>query len=306
MRDLIEAKLRESNSDWRVLTDDEIRFLMDHAPLSYTTKQRMQEFVNDRLWKLESDPLQNPGLSRSNPGQSNLPPGLELAHGRVRATSKEGRELLHRAVKERKQEAPGACVVCSKFKEKVESGISVTELRRGWAMMTVRGIVCYPCAQKYLKRGECPYCGSRLTRRSGMMVCMACETGFRGNPGGSKAAPESVSSYKRQQAIAGYKDFNMQDPKVGWVTEKMSLPGPDEPMVWLGKMAEIVYISDKEGDNPNILDNKGDIVDGQHYVHTLKPPYPDIYMTADRRTLVIPMHKASLRIDEGWMREHDE
>lgn len=93
-----------------------------------------------------------------------------------------------------------------------------------------------------------------------------------------------------EDALDLYEDFNMQGPKKGFSKITLSLPAKNEPLVWLGKMAEIVYESDKEG------------IEGQLYVHKLDEPWPDIYATHDRQTLIIPIHDANLILEDGWMR----
>jgi uncharacterized Zn finger protein (UPF0148 family) len=186
-----------------------------------------------------------------------------------------------------------------------------------------RGIVCYPCIRRELGAHRCPYCGIGLrSHAGGILLCPSCERGFRDadskakNPPKKKTKPASaLSKTAKEKALSIYEDFSFQQPKKGWLKNKYSMPSKKNPLVWLGVMSECVYISDKEGEIDNITDDEGNIVDGQHYVHTLKPPFPEILITADRKTLVVPLEfvdehghvcKTSLRIEDGWMREWDE
>jgi hypothetical protein len=116
MKKQIEKKLK-ANPDWRRLNPKEMEYLLNNAPLSAATRQRIADFLNPGLWRLEHDPVQqNPGsyhqADLAKLTGSALPAGLEVAHGRVRATSAAGRRLLRSKILQ------------------AESALSVTPIRR--------------------------------------------------------------------------------------------------------------------------------------------------------------------------------
>ena len=108
-------------------------------------------------------------------------------------------------------------------------------------------------------------------------TCSNCKKSFRLNP---------PITRELEAAKELYEQFNMK-PMKGFRKEEFSLPSKTNPLVDLGKIAGIIYISDKEG-TPQ-----------QRYIHETNPPYPDFYCTSDGKTFL--MKGGEMIIKDGWL-----
>lgn len=138
---------------------------------------------------------------------------------------------------------------------------------------------------------KCPKCGgsvsyyglARKKNPSGSEVqlykCGECDKTF-----GAEKTTDVPAKFKG--AVKLYEEFNMKKAdKV--MMANLSLPGNDNPLVHLGKIAGIIYISDKEGKK------------GQQYIHDTHAPHPDFFVTADGKTFVIAGGK--MVVKDGWL-----
>jgi hypothetical protein len=89
------------------------------------------------------------------------------------------------------------------------------------------------------------------------------------------------------QAIKLFESFNMRAAdKI--ITANISLPDNNKnPLVWLGKISAITYISSKEGK------------ENQQYIHETESPYPDFFVTADGKTFLVAGGK--MIVKDGWL-----
>lgn len=89
------------------------------------------------------------------------------------------------------------------------------------------------------------------------------------------------------KAIKLFESFNMK-PADKIITANISLPdNKKNPLVWLGKISAITYISNKEGK------------ENQQYIHETEAPYPDFFVTADGKTFLVAGGK--MIVKDGWL-----
>jgi hypothetical protein len=89
------------------------------------------------------------------------------------------------------------------------------------------------------------------------------------------------------KAIKLFEDFNMR-PADKILEAKISLPDNNKnPLVFLGKISAVTYISNKEGKL------------NQQYIHETEAPYPDFFVTADGKTFLIAGGK--MIVKDGWL-----
>jgi hypothetical protein len=115
--------------------------------------------------------------------------------------------------------------------------------------------------------------------------CNKCKTAYVENPG-SKNMQTLIKSKPMQKGIKLYESFNFKPADKVYMKE-ISLPGKNNPLVHLGHIAFIGYISDKEGKK------------GQVYVHKTDFPHPDFYVTADGKTFILANGK--MKVQAGWL-----
>ena len=126
--------------------------------------------------------------------------------------------------------------------------------------------------------------------------CKKCNSSFidlkRNPPAESSAVveqslDESTLPKSYGPAIKLFEEFNRK-PADKIIQADIKLPDNyKNPLVWLGKIAGVIYISDKEGRK------------GQRYIHECDAPYPDFFVTADRKTYIISGGKLELK--DGWL-----
>jgi hypothetical protein len=119
----------------------------------------------------------------------------------------------------------------------------------------------------------------------------------------SKNPGEKIFSYpkndeKWETAIKNAENFNMSPPdKTNKTT--LHLPGPGEPIAQIGKVAGIIYTSNKEGLGEN-----------QQYIHEMKKPYPILALAGTNKKPVYIIFGGKTYISEpgddsgeapGWM-----
>jgi hypothetical protein len=129
--------------------------------------------------------------------------------------------------------------------------------------------------------------------------CDTCGKTLKENPGVSN--PEKLLQrpiYKK--AINLYEAFNMK-PMDQVYMQKLSLPSNKNPLVYLGKLAGILYTSDKESAGRK---GKDGVAKMQTYIHECKSDYPDFYVTSDGKTFIISggrMHIPTKGKYRGWL-----
>jgi hypothetical protein len=141
---------------------------------------------------------------------------------------------------------------------------------------------------------NCPGCGRAVTyiglaknpKQDGQVQLYGCETCNKKfittNP--PQAIPNTPPF---ERAVKLYEEFNMK-PADGVQMANISLPDTStNPLVHLGKISGIIYISDKEGKK------------GQQYIHDTNPPHPDFFVTADGKTFIIAGGK--MVVKDGWL-----
>ena len=118
------------------------------------------------------------------------------------------------------------------------------------------------------------------------------------NPGNEKKFSYPENDEKWQNAIKNAKNFNMKPPD-STTKAKLHLPGPGEPLAQVGKVAGIIYTSDKEG-----------LGDSQQYIHEMKKPYPILALAGTNKEPVYIIFGGRTYISEpgddsgeapGWM-----
>ena len=118
------------------------------------------------------------------------------------------------------------------------------------------------------------------------------------NPGNQKKLSYPENDEKWQQAIQNAENFNMTPPDTANKTT-LHLPGPGEPIAQVGRVAGIIYTSDKEG-----------LGDNQEYIHEMKKPYPILAFTGTNKEPVYIIFGGRTYISEpgddsgeapGWM-----
>lgn len=141
---------------------------------------------------------------------------------------------------------------------------------------------------------KCPSCGKSLNyiglakknpTGEGVQLygCDACDKKFI-----NKNPPEKIPTTEPfQRAVKLYEEFNMK-PADGLLTANLSLPDmKSNPLVHLGKISGLIYISDKEGKQ------------GQQYIHDTNEPHPDFFVTADGKTFIIAGGR--MVVKDGWL-----
>jgi len=122
------------------------------------------------------------------------------------------------------------------------------------------------------------------------------ENPSRPNPA---AIIKDIDNPRLKKAKNIYEDFWLGKEPTKVSSRKISLPGKNEPLIYLGDLAGIIYASDKE-----------DTTQGaeQLYFHDIvpDPAYPKIYSTEDKKTIIIPLNGSGMRIADGWFREKHE
>jgi len=107
-----------------------------------------------------------------------------------------------------------------------------------------------------------------------------------------------VDDEKWQRAIRNAENFNMKPPDSASKTT-LHLPGPGEPIAQIGRVAGIIYTSDKEG-----------LGDNQQYIHEMKEPYPILALAGTNKSPVYIIFGGRTYISEpgddsgeapGWM-----
>lgn len=119
----------------------------------------------------------------------------------------------------------------------------------------------------------------------------------------AKNPSEKVLSYpkndeKWNRAVEQAENFNMRPPDSASKTT-LHLPGPGEPLAQIGRVAGIIYTSDKEG-----------LGDNQQYIHEMKEPYPILALAGTNKKPVYIIFGGRTYISEpgdnsgeapGWM-----
>jgi hypothetical protein len=139
---------------------------------------------------------------------------------------------------------------------------------------------------------KCPHCGDEV-RYLGIVRnprTGANQTGYASSCGRTYIKNESGVAVPKpvlDKAVRLYEEFNMK-PADKVMMANISLPDKEtNPLVHLGKIAGIIYISDKEGKK------------GQRYIHDTDPPHPDFFCTVDGKTFIIA--GGNMRISAGWL-----
>jgi hypothetical protein len=126
-----------------------------------------------------------------------------------------------------------------------------------------------------------------------------CKKTFKANPGHSN--PQALLNRPvYRKAINLYEAFNMK-PMDQMYMQKISLPSNKNPLVHLGKLAGVLYKSDKESNGRH---NPGGVNKLQTYIHECHSPHPDFYVTADGKTFLIAngqMHIPTEGQYKGWL-----
>jgi len=112
-----------------------------------------------------------------------------------------------------------------------------------------------------------------------------CGKIFMDNPG-KKSIKALAKTKSYQKAVKLYENFNMKPADKVYV-QQISLPSKTNPLVHLGHISGLIYISDKEGKK------------GQQYIHECEAPYPSFYATTDGQTFII--NGGKLKIKRGWL-----
>jgi len=146
--------------------------------------------------------------------------------------------------------------------------------------------------------GGLDYKGITQSKKSGqyhrIFQCDTCDKILKENPG-TKDVKKLLGKPIYKKAINLYEAFNMK-PMDQLISQKVSLPSNKNPLVFLGKLAGILYTSDKESGG-----KQGKM---QTYIHECKQEYPDFYVTADGKTFIITGGKMHIPIDgkyKGWL-----
>lgn len=136
---------------------------------------------------------------------------------------------------------------------------------------------------------EANYMGTGKQSKTGLYhkvwSCDACNKSFIENPG-HKSLNQIANKPIYKKAINLFENFNMK-PANKIYMQKISLPSQKNPLVHLGHIAGIIYISDKEGKK------------GQQYIHETEPPYPHFFATSDGQTFLI--NGGKMKIKAGWL-----
>jgi hypothetical protein len=120
--------------------------------------------------------------------------------------------------------------------------------------------------------------------------CKQCRKVFIDKPA-MKNPPKEIDGQRLPKtygkAIKLFEEFNMR-PADKIITANISLPDNGKnPLVWLGKISAITYVSNKEGK------------ENQQYIHETEPPYPDFFVTADGKTFIVAGGK--MIVKDGWL-----
>lgn len=107
-----------------------------------------------------------------------------------------------------------------------------------------------------------------------------------------------VDDKRWEMAIKNAENFNMSPPDSTYKM-KIDLPVNGEPMAQIGKVAGIIYTSDKEG-----------LGDDQQYIHEMKKPYPTLALAGTNKSPIYIIFGGKTYISEpgdnsgeapGWM-----
>jgi len=151
--------------------------------------------------------------------------------------------------------------------------------------------------------GDFDYMGITQSEKSQLyhriFKCDDCGKTFKDNPG-SKDPSKLLSQPIYKKAINLYEAFNMK-PMDQVIQQKVSLPSNKNPLVYLGKLAGILYKSDKESSGRKGAKGADKM---QTYIHECKTEHPDFYVTADGKTFIITGGRMHIPTDgkfKGWL-----